>query len=88
MKGTFVTWNDNYVHDPVTVIYYLNHDTIQLKEYYSYVDTNNPDVNGTDYGTMNFIEPNNENKSNIYYSESINLEAYWNMFYSLVSKKY
>lgn len=88
MKGTFVTWNDNYVHDPVTVIYYLNHDTIQLKEYYSYVDTNNPDVNGTDYGTMNFIEPNNENKSNIYYSESINLEVYWNMFDSLVSKKY
>ena len=66
----------------------MNHDTIQLKEYYSYVDTNNPDVNGTDYGTMNFIEPNNENKSNIYYSESINLEVYWNIFDSLVSKKY
>jgi inosine-uridine nucleoside N-ribohydrolase len=88
MKGTFETWGDNYVHDPVTVIYYMNRDIVQLKEYYSYVDTNNPDVNGTNYGTMEFFEPNNENKSNIYYSESINLELYWKTFDSLVSKKY
>lgn len=86
MKGTFVTWGDNYVHDPITVMYRLNRSTLELKEYYSYVDTNNPDVKGTTYGTMYFLEPSSENKSNIYYPEKINLTLYWENFDSLVSK--
>ena len=77
MKGTFITWNDNYLHDPVTILYHLNNDIIQLKEYYCQVNTTNPDVEGTDYGTMYFIEPDQEHKANIEYSESINLDLYW-----------
>ena len=77
MKGTFITWNDNYLHDPVTILYHLNNDIIQLKEYYCQVNTTNPNVEGTDYGTMHFIEPDEEHKANIEYSESINLDLYW-----------
>ena len=86
MRGTFVTWNNNYVHDPITIMYRMDRSILELKEYYSYVDTNNPDVNGTTYGTMYFLEPNSENKSNIYYPEKINLILYWKTFDSLVSK--
>ena len=84
MKGTFVTWNDNYVHDPITVIYYLNNDIVTLKKYHAYVNTTNPDVNGTDYGTVHFIEPNNTLKYNIEYSESIDIGLYWHYFDKLV----
>ena len=77
MKGTFETWGDNILHDPVTVLYHLNNDIIQLKKYYSNVNTINPDEMGTDYGTMYFNEPDEENKANIEYSESINLKLYW-----------
>ena len=84
MKGTFYTWNDNYVHDPVTVIYHINNNVIQLKDYYSYINTTNPDVNGTDYGTMNFLEPSDALKANIQYSESIDTDLYWKIFDELV----
>ena len=84
MKGTFITWKDNYVHDPVTIIYHINNNVIQLKDYYSYVNTTNPDVNLTDYGTMNFLEPSNELRANIEYSESINTDLYWEIFDKLV----
>ena len=77
MKGTFNTWGDNILHDPVTVLYHLNNDIIQLKKYYSYVNTINPDEMGTDYGTMYFNEQDEEHKANIEYSESINLKLYW-----------
>ena len=84
MKGTFYTWNDNYVHDPVTVIYHINNNVIKLKDYYSYINTTNPDVNGTDYGTMNFLEPSDVLKANIQYSESIDIDLYWETFDKLV----
>ena len=58
IKGTFETWNNNYVYDPITVLYHLNNDIVNLKDYYSEVNTTNPDINGTDYGTMYFFEPN------------------------------
>lgn len=85
MKGTFVTWNDNYVHDPVTVLYYLNNNIIELKKYNCNVNTTNPDVMGTDYGSMNFVEPV-DGQYNIEYSESINLTLYWETFDMLVQK--
>jgi len=84
MKGTFITWGDNYVHDPATVVYHLNKDVIELKEYYSYVNTTNPDVYGTDYGTMIFLEPSNELRANIEYSETINKTLYWEIFDELI----
>lgn len=37
----------------------------------------NPDVFGTNYGTMVFNEPTNENKANIQYSEDVDLDLYW-----------
>lgn len=86
MKGTFITWNDNYVHDPATVLYHLNRDTIQLKEYYAYINTTNPDIEGTNYGTISFIEPTNLSRANIEYSESINLDLYWKSFIILIQK--
>jgi len=86
MKGTFITWHDNYVHDPATVIYHLNRDIIQLKDYYAEVNTTNPDVNGTNYGTIYFNEPTNISKANIEYSESINLDLYWETFNNLMQK--
>ena len=86
MKGTFITWHDNYVHDPATVIYHLNRDIIQLKDYYAEVNTTNPDVYGTNYGTIYFNEPTNISKANIEYSESINLDLYWETFNNLMQK--
>ena len=84
MKGTFVTWNDNFVHDPATIIYHLNNDVIDLKDYYSFVNTTNPDVMGTDYGTMIFLEPSNELRANIEYSENISVPLYWEIFDELI----
>lgn len=86
MKGTFLTWGDNFLHDPVTVLYHLNNNIIKLKEYYAFVNTTNPDVYGTDYGTIIFIEPNDEFKANIEYSESINIDLYWETLNKLVQK--
>ena len=86
MKGTFLTWGDNFLHDPVTVLYHLNNNIIKLKEYYAFVNTTNPDVYGTDYGTITFIEPNDEFKANIEYSESINIDLYWETLNKLVQK--
>ena len=86
MKGTFNTWGDNYLHDPITFIYHLNNKIITLKDYYSYVNTTNPDVNGTNYGTMIFKEPTNENKANNEYSESIDLDLFWNTFVKYIKE--
>ena len=77
MKGNFLTWGQNYLHDPVTVLYHLNKNIITLKKYNVIVNTTNPDVNGTNYGTMDFIEPVKDINGNIEYSESINLNLYW-----------
>ena len=77
MKGTFETWGDNYLHDPATILYHLNNKIINLKDYFCVVNTTNPDVNGTNYGSMIFNQPNNENKANIQYSESIDINLYW-----------
>ena len=41
MKGTFITWNNNYVHDPITILYYLNNDIVTLKKYHSCVNATN-----------------------------------------------
>ena len=86
MKGTFETWNDNYLHDPATILYHLNNKIITLKDYYTYVDNNNPDVYGTNYGTMSFNEPTNEKKANIQYSESVDLDLYWKTLEKYVKK--
>ena len=77
MRGNFLTWGQNYLHDPVTVLYHLNNKIITLKKYNVIVNTTNPDVNGTNYGTMDFIEPIKDINGNIEYSESINLDLYW-----------
>ena len=77
MRGNFLTWGQNYLHDPVTVLYHLNSDIITLKKYNVIVNTTNPDVNGTNYGTMDFIEPIKDINRNIEYSKSINLDLYW-----------
>ena len=29
MKGTFVTWNSNYLHDPATILYHLNNKILK-----------------------------------------------------------
>ena len=86
MKGTFLTWGDNFLHDPITVLYHLNKKIIKLKEYHSYINTTNPDVYGTDYGTIMFIEPNETFKANIEYSEEIDLDLYWKTLNELVQK--
>ena len=86
MKGTFATWGDNYLHDPATVLYYLNNKISTLKDYYCVVNVTNPDVYGTNYGTMIFNEPNNEKKANIEYSESIDLGLYWETLDKYVKK--
>ncbi len=86
MKGTFATWNDNYLHDPATILYHLDNNIITLKDYYCYVNDTNPDVFGTNYGTMVFNEPTNENKANIQYSESVDLDLYWETLEKYVKK--
>lgn len=86
MKGTFLTWGDNILHDPVTFLYYLNNDIIQLKDYYCIVNTSNPDVSGTNYGTIHFFEPDDDHKANIQYSENINTDLYWKTLEELVKK--
>ena len=87
MKGTFITWGDNYLHDPVTVLYHLNNNIINLKDYYCFVNTSMPDVYGTDYGTIHFFEPDENHKANIEYSEDINLNLYWE-YLNKYMKKY
>ena len=74
VKGTFETWNDNWVYDPITILYHLDNDVIVLKDYYTEVNTTSPDVNGTDYGTMYFFEPNENIKPNIKYTEELHLK--------------
>ena len=86
MKRTFITWNDNYLHDSTTILYHLDNKIITLKDYYCYVDNNNPDVYGTNYGTMIFNEPTNENKANIQYSKNIDIDLYWETLEKYVKK--
>ena len=77
-KGTFETWNDNWVYDPITVLYYLDNDIIDFVDYYTKVNTTNPDLNVTDYGTMYFSEPNGNLKANIKYAEKLYLDECYN----------
>ena len=86
MKGNYETWGEYYLHDPITVLYHLNNNIIKFKKYYVEVNTTNPDVNGTNYGTINFIIPDNDIKSNIEYGESIDLEEYWKTFEKYIKK--
>ena len=84
MRGTFLTWNDNYIHDPATVLYYLDNDIIQLKKYYAVVNTTDPNSNESYYGIMSFLEPNETHGYNIEYSETIDLDKYWKLADELV----
>ena len=53
------------MHDPVTVLSHLNSNTVKLKSYYCVVNTTNPDVEGTNYGTIDLYEPSENIKANI-----------------------
>ena len=87
MKGTFITWKDNYLHDPITVLYNLNNNIIELKDYYCYTNTSMSDMNGTDYGTILFSEPDEKHKANVEYSESNNnLDLYWKTLDNYITK--
>ena len=77
VKGTYLTWGDNIMHDPVTVLSHLNNNAVKLKSYYCVVNTTNPDVEGTNYGMIDLYEPTEDIKSNILYSDSINLDVCW-----------
>lgn len=84
MNGTYLSWGDKYLDDPVTFLYHINNDLITLKDYYFLVNTTNPDVNDTEYGTIYFIEQNDTLKANVEYSENINLDLYWKTFDSII----
>ena len=45
-----------------------------------------PDVYNTDYGTIHFFEPDENNKVNIEYSENINLNLYWDTLNKYIKK--
>ena len=80
-KGTLKVWNNSYVYDPITVLYQLDNKIIEFKDYYTIVNTTNPNVNGTDYGTMYFFETNSSNKANIQYRENFNLTRCYEVFF-------
>ena len=73
-RGTFATWGNNWVYDPVTFLNHLHNDVVELKDYYTEVNTTVPD----DYGTMYFLEPNEQKKANIKYAEDFNLDNCYN----------
>ena len=79
-KGTFITWNDNWVYDPITVLYHLDNSIVDLNDYYVEVNTTNPDVNGTEYGSMYFYETNGNPKVNVKYSDKLHLDKCYEVF--------
>ena len=86
VKGTFLTWHDNIMHDPVTVLYHLNNKAVELKSYYVEVNTTDPDVEGTNYGTMYFLEPKDNIKANIFMAISIDLDTCWEILEEILAK--
>ena len=82
VKGTFITWNDNNVYDPMTILYHLDNSVFELNDYYVEVNTTNPDTDGTEYGTMYFYETNGNPKPNVKYSENFYLDKCYEDFES------
>ena len=73
-KGSFQNWGNNWVYDPIVVLYHLNHNILEMKEYYTIVNTTGYGANITDYGTMYFWTAEGNRKANIKYSEKLNLD--------------
>lgn len=71
---------------PVTVLSHLNNNAVKLKSYYCVVNTTNTDVEGTNYGTIDFYEPSENIKANILYSDSINLDICWKILEEMLGK--
>ena len=82
VKGTFITWNDNNVYDPMTILYHLDNSVFELNDYYVEVNTTNPDTDGTEYGTIYFYETNGNPKPNVKYSEKFFLDKCYEVFES------
>ena len=82
VKGTFITWNDNNVYDPMTILYHLDNSVFELKDYYVEVNTTNPDIDGTEYGTIYFYETNGNPKPNVKYSDKFYLDKCYKVFES------
>ena len=82
VKGTFITWNDNNVYDPMTILYHLDNSVFELNDYYVEVNTTNPDIDGTEYGTIYFYETNGNPKPNIKYSDKFYLDKCYEVFES------
>ena len=82
VKGTFITWNDNNVYDPMTILYHLDNSVFELNDYYVEVNTTNPDIDGTEYGTMYFYETNGNPKPNVKYSDKFYLDKCYEVFES------
>ena len=82
VKGTFITWNDNNVYDPMTILYHLDNSVFELNDYYVEVNTTNPDTDGTEYGTMYFYETNGNPKPNVKYSDKFYLDKCYEVFES------
>ena len=79
-KGTFETWNDNWVYDPITLLNHLHNDIVELIDYYSEVNTDPPNETDSEYGIMNFLEPNETLKANIKYAENFNVDICYKHF--------
>ena len=80
-KGSFVNWGNNWVYDPIVVLYHMNRNILKMNDYYVYVNTTGFGENSTDYGTMHFFS---NGKANIKYSENLNLdECYKDLEYYL-----
>ena len=82
VKGTFITWNDNNVYDPMTILYHLDNSVFELNDYYIEVNTTNPDIDGTEYGSMYFYETNGNPKPNVKYSDKFYLDKCYEVFES------
>ena len=79
-KGIFAVWNDNWVYDPITILYQLDNSIVDLKDYYVEMNTTNPDVNGTEYGSMYFFEPSGNQKPNVQYTETFYEDKCYEVF--------
>ena len=79
-KGTFQNWNDNWVYDPIVVLYHMNKKIIEMEDYYTEVNTTGFGTNETDYGTMYFWPAEINIKPNIKYAEKINLDLCYKDF--------
>ena len=79
-KGTFQNWGNNWVYDPIVVLYHLNHNILEMEDYYTIVNTTGFGTNNTDYGTMYFWPAEENRKANIKYAEKFHLdECYKNL---------